>query len=83
MSAKFKPKPQKIDYRKVLKELYLPSAKEPVIIDIPPMNFIMLDGVIKPGETPETSKDFQEVMPVLYGLVYTLKFMLKGKSNIP
>lgn len=78
-----KSKAKKIDYKKVLKEFYLPSAKQPVIIDVPPMNFIMTDGVIHSGETPETSKDFQEVMPVLYGLVYTLKFMLKGKSDIP
>lgn len=78
-----KSKAKKIDYKKVLKELYQPSAKEPVIIDVPSMNFIMLDGVIYPGQTPETSKDFQEVMGVLYGLVYTLKFMLKGKSDIP
>jgi hypothetical protein len=78
-----KSKVKKIDYKKVLAELYQPSAKEPVIIDVPRMNFIMLDGVIYPGETPESSKDFQEVMPVLYGLVYTLKFMLKGKSDIP
>lgn len=76
-------KPAKIDYKKVLKDLYQPSAKEPVIIEVPAMNFIMMDGVINPGETPENSADFQMVMPVMYGLVYTLKFMLKGKSNIP
>jgi hypothetical protein len=76
-------KPVKIDYKKVLKELYQPSASEPVIIEVPAMNFIMMGGVIKPGEIPENSADFQTVMPVMYGLVYTLKFMLKGKSDIP
>jgi hypothetical protein len=76
-------KPAKVDYKKVLKDLYQPSAKEPVIIEVPAMNFVMMDGVINPGEVPETSADFQMVMPVMYGLVYTLKFMLKGASGIP
>ncbi|MBN2378445.1 GyrI-like domain-containing protein [candidate division WOR-3 bacterium] len=78
-----KKKTAKIDYKKVLAELYRPSAAEPVIIDVPEMNFIMMDGTIHPGEEVGTSRDFQMVMPVLYGMVYTLKFMLKGKGNIP
>lgn len=79
----FSAKPEKLDYKKLLNHLYQPSAAEPVIVDVPAMNFIMMDGAINPGETPETSADFQMVMPVMYGLVYTLKFMLKGHPDIP
>jgi len=78
-----KEKAKKIDYKKVLKRLYQPSAKEPVIVVVPEMNFIMMDGTIHPGESVSESADFGMIMPVLYGMVYTLKFMLKGYPDIP
>ncbi len=83
MAKASKPKTLKVDYKKLLKELYMPPAKEPAIVDVPAMNFIMVDGTIRPGEIVAESADFQEAMSALYGLVYTLKFMLKGKSDIP
>ncbi|NLI98674.1 hypothetical protein GX441_08470 [bacterium] len=76
-------KPAKVDCKKLLKELYMPPIKEPTIVDVPEMNFIMIDGIIRPGEKVDESTDFMDAMQTLYGLVYTLKFMLKGKSGIP
>jgi hypothetical protein len=38
----------KIDYKKELKHLYNPSAKEVMIIDVPEMNFLMIDGAGNP-----------------------------------
>ena len=35
---------QKIDLRKQWKHLYKPSAKKIEIVDVPPMNFLMIDG---------------------------------------
>lgn len=72
----------KVDLKKELRELYSPSAKEVSIVDVPSMNFIMLDGVVKPGEKVSESREFQNSFPVLYGLSYTLKFMLK-KTGLP
>ena len=63
----------KLDLKKDLKHLYQPSAKEVTIVDVPAMNFIMFDGK---GD-PNTSPIFQEVTHILYGLSYTLKFMVK------
>ena len=63
----------KMDYKKDLKHLYLPTAKEFVIVEVPPMNFLMVDG----HGDPNTSADFQEVCNALYGMAYTLKFALK------
>ena len=63
----------KVDLKKELSELYRPSAKEVSLVDVPPMNFLMIDGQ---GD-PNTSKDFQDAVEALYGLSYTLKFMLK------
>ena len=33
---------QKIDYKKELKHLYQPSAKEVMMLDVPKMNYLML-----------------------------------------
>jgi len=63
----------KIDFKKELKHLYQPSAKGIAIVDIPKMNFLMIDGK---GD-PNTSKDFRDAVEALYSLSYTLKFMIK------
>jgi len=67
----------KIDLKKELKELFSPPSKAPAIVDVPEMQFIMLDGQ---GD-PNTSEDFGDAMGVLYGLSYTLKFMLKEDGH--
>ena len=64
---------EKLDLKKVLKHLYKPSAKEPQIMDIPSMNFLMMDG----SGNPNTSPVYQEVVEALYGVAYALKFMSK------
>src|SRR5215203_322303 len=38
------PKAKKVDLRKELKHLYNPSAKEVSVVDVPEMNFLMVDG---------------------------------------
>ncbi len=35
---------EKIDYKKIYNELYQPSAKNPALIEVPAMNFLMVDG---------------------------------------
>ena len=35
---------EKIDLKKQLKAFYNPTAKEVTLIDVPKMNFIMIDG---------------------------------------
>lgn len=69
----------KIDYKKELKHLYRPTAKKAEIVDVPKMNFLMIDGE---GD-PNTSQAFQDAIDVLYPLSYTLKFMIKkGETGI-
>ncbi len=62
----------KIDHRKTLKHLYHPSSKVPTLVDIPPMNFLMIDGRGKPN-----GNDFQKAPSALYPLAYVLKFMVR------
>ena len=64
---------EKIDYKKQLKHLYGPSARKVEIVDVPQMNFFMVDGE---GD-PNTSKSFGDAIEALYPLAYTLKFMVK------
>ncbi len=67
----------KFDYKKDLKELYFPPAGNPVLVDVPEMNFVMVDG----SGNPNDSQEFQEAIEVLYGLSYTAKFALKKQAT--
>jgi hypothetical protein len=70
---------EKIDCKKQLKHLYEPSSKRVEIVDVPQLNFLMIDGE---GD-PNTSKSFSDVIETLYPLSYALKFMVKkGKMGI-
>ena len=40
---------KKIDFKKELKYLYKPSAKEVVQVEVSTMNFLMIDGEGDPG----------------------------------
>lgn len=68
----------KIDLKKELKHLYKPSSIKINIIDVPKMNFLMLDGVGNPNIVPE----FKEAVEALYSLSYALKFMIKKGTGI-
>jgi hypothetical protein len=68
----------KIDLKKQLKHLYQPTHKEFTIVDVPPMQFLMIDG----KGNPNTSQAFQEAMQALYGMSYTLKFASKKELGI-
>ncbi|QWV99007.1 GyrI-like domain-containing protein [Geomonas nitrogeniifigens] len=69
----------KIDYLKQLKHLYAPSAKQVEIVEVPALNYLMVDGA---GD-PNTSLAFKEAVEALFTLSYTLKFMVKkGPSAI-
>jgi len=65
----------KIDLKKELKELYNPTAKDVTVVDVPKMNFIIIDG----QGAPE-SKQFRQSIEALYSVAYTLKFD-KKKAN--
>lgn len=64
---------EKIEYKKQLKHLYRPSAKKVEIVEVPQMNFLMVDG----RGDPNTSQSFSDAIKALYPISYTLKFMVK------
>ena len=67
---------EKIDYKKELKHRYRSSAKKVEVVEVPKMNFLMIDGDGGPNHPT-----FQNAIEVLFPLSYTLKFMIK-KSDI-
>jgi hypothetical protein len=71
----------KIDFKKELKHLYRPSPKEFVVVDVPPMNFLMIDG----HGDPNTAQEYQDAVEALYAVSYKLKFTSKkelGKDYV-
>ncbi len=74
---------QKIDFRKTYKNLYNPTAKAVQLIQVPALNFAMLDGAIEPGHAPGDSPAFLEATQALYSLSYTLKFTVKQRKENP
>jgi hypothetical protein len=67
------------DVKKDYKYLYSSLAKEPEIVEVPDFKHIMIDGKGYPG----TSEEFGLKVQVLYGLSYTIKFMMKKDSEAP
>jgi hypothetical protein len=66
-----------MDFKKGYKELYFPPEK-PVLVDVPPMRFLMIEGEGDPNGSP----DFQNAVSALYSMAYTLK-MLPKKGAAP
>lgn len=62
----------KIDYKRELGELYAPG-KEPGIVEVPELSFLMIDGQGDPNSAPA----YSEAIEALYTLSYTAKFALK------
>jgi hypothetical protein len=68
----------KIDLRKELKHLYAPSAKDVIAVDVPEMNFLMIDGM---GD-PNTSQEYRNAVEALFSLSYAIKFITKKEKSI-
>lgn len=63
---------EQINFKKEMKEFYRPPRK-PVIVDVPPLQFIMINGKGYPG----TSQEYQDAMQTLFPVAYTLRFAIK------
>ena len=58
--------PQKIDYKAVFKPLYRPGKGKFTEVEVPALQFLMVDGQGNPGEGPL----FEEAIGALYGLAF-------------
>jgi len=62
----------KVDFKKTLKHLYYPS-KEFTVVDVPEMQFLMVDG----HGDPNTAQEYKDAIEVLYAVAYKMKFASK------
>jgi hypothetical protein len=67
----------KFDFKKEKKNLYYPSDKKVSIIDVPRMNFLMINGK---GD-PNTSHEYKDAMEALFPVSYKTKFISKKENN--
>jgi len=67
----------KTDYKRVYKHLYTGKKDQAVIVDVPEFQYLMIDGKGDPAKEPE----FIQAIEVLYGVSYTMKFMVKEKNS--
>ena len=70
-----------LDLKKEFKHLYQPSMKKVEIIQVPSLQFVMIDGAIEKGSEPGKSPMFAEATQALYSISYTIKFMLKKRKT--
>ncbi|MBD3407348.1 MAG: hypothetical protein GF411_14620 [Candidatus Lokiarchaeota archaeon] len=66
----------KIDFKNALKVLYQPSPAIPVVVIVPQMKFVMIDGM---GD-PYTSQGYQEGVEALQEVAYTIRAMLREQD---
>lgn len=64
---------QKLDLKRKYRQLFNPSPKQVSVIEVPALNFLMIDG----AGNPNTSQAYQDAVNALYSAAYTLKFMIK------
>ena len=62
----------KVDFKKTLKQFYIPP-REFVIVDVPEMQFVMVDG----HGDPNTAQEYKDAIEALYAVAYKMKFNSK------
>ncbi|HWQ21330.1 MAG TPA: GyrI-like domain-containing protein [Clostridia bacterium] len=62
-----------IDLRKQMKDQWSPPVGKVVLVTVPAMPYLVIEGV----GNPNTSKVFQEAIQALYAAAYTMKFGAK------
>ena len=65
----------KIDFKKELRGLYS-APRTPVIIEVPELDYLMIDGRGDPDKAPA----FKNAMNALYGTSFAIKFALKREG---
>lgn len=63
----------KRDLLKELKPLYAPPTKQVVEVDVPPMQYLMIDG----KGNPNTAQEYKEAVEALFAAAYAIKFASK------
>lgn len=62
----------KADFKKTFKELYAPPKKF-VLVEVPEMQFLMVDG----HGDPNVAQEYQDALEAIYAVAYKIKFISK------
>jgi hypothetical protein len=62
----------KVDLKRSMRRLYFPPSGQPVLVDVPELEFLMVDGRGAPGE-----KAYGDAVEALFSVSFGLKFMIK------
>ena len=65
---------EKLDLKKQYKDLYSPSPKGPVQVQVPQLSFLAVEGQGDPSQPGA----FTDAISALYPVAFTLKFMVKN-----
>lgn len=63
----------KLDFTQQLKHLYRPSAKDFMVVEVPPLQYVMIDG----HGDPNTAQEYTDALEALYAASYRVKFISK------
>ncbi|MBO6718335.1 MAG: GyrI-like domain-containing protein [Rhizobiaceae bacterium] len=74
---------EKVDFRKSLKHLYAPPAKDFVEVEVPAMQFVKVDGAGDPNTAPAYRQALEWLYSVSYGLKFASKLTLKRDYAVP
>ncbi len=66
------------DFKKEFRGLYRPSGK-PGVVTVPPMSYVAVRGK---GDPNAEGGEYQNALPLLYGVAYTIKMSKKGPREI-
>ncbi len=62
----------KVDFKREYRDLYK-AGREPALVDVPELAFLMVDG----HGDPNTAAEYTQAIEALYTVSYTLKFTIK------
>jgi hypothetical protein len=67
----------KMDFKRQLRPFYS-AAQEPIMVDVPELAFLMIDG----HGDPNTAAEYSEAVQALYSVAYAAKFAVKRASGL-
>ncbi|MGW5052722.1 GyrI-like domain-containing protein [Actinokineospora sp. NPDC004072] len=68
---------EKYDIKKARKALYAPPSRDFAVVDVPPIQYLAVDG----RGDPNTAPAYAAAVEALYGVAYTLKFAGKAQGR--
>jgi hypothetical protein len=63
----------KLDLKRSMRRLYFPPSAQPVLVDVPELAFLMIDG----RGDPKDGEPYSQAAEALFAVSYTIKFAVK------